>query len=302
MLMEEKTGKENPNLNIVSVFPDAVHVAKRKRQSFSNWFLWVDDARVNLVQLRELRNNPSPYSTLSEKISFSAVRNRDRQDVDSILQISDVAVTDALQDNAVVVTHTVVPEKYRIADDHKKGILKSPVGMTMGPLGNVFISDVETGKVVKVRASLYPASVAIEVDSLDCPVGIAYNNGVLYIAESRKSAIVYKDLTGETVVEPSKLTVKQLQTKLKDAAAWDDSDKKKSKMSLKEKLQKILNEKASKKKTMVHNQLQLEQDIIHPLSLAFDKDDHLFCINERGQNFQDISRERSCQFVWSSHC
>lgn len=52
MLMEEKTGKENPNLNIVSVFPpDAVHVAKRKWQSFSNWFLWVDDARVNLVQL-----------------------------------------------------------------------------------------------------------------------------------------------------------------------------------------------------------------------------------------------------------
>ena len=202
-----------------------------------------------------------------------------------------------------ILTHTVVPEKYRITDDNKKGILKSPVGMTMGPLGNVFISDVETGKVVKVRASLYPASVAIEVDSLDCPVGIAYNNCVLYIAESRKSAIVYKDLTGETVVEPSKLTVKQLQTKLKDAAVWDDGDKKKnSKTSLKEKLQKILNEKASKKKTMVRNQLQLEQDIIHPLSLAFDKDDHLFCINERGQNFQDISRERSCQFVWSSHC
>lgn len=67
----------------------------------------------------------------------------------------------------------------------------------------------------------------IEVDSLDCPVGIAYNNSVLYIALSRKSAIVFKDLTGETVVETSKLTVKQLQTKLKDAAAWDGSDKKK---------------------------------------------------------------------------
>ena len=30
-LMEEKSEMENPNLNIVSVFPDAVHVAKRKR-------------------------------------------------------------------------------------------------------------------------------------------------------------------------------------------------------------------------------------------------------------------------------
>ena len=58
----------------------------------------------------------------------------------------------------MVVTHTVVPEKYRITDDNKKGIIKSPVGMTMGPLGNVLISDVETRKVVKVRASQYPAS------------------------------------------------------------------------------------------------------------------------------------------------
>ena len=210
----------------MSVFPDAVHVAKRKRQSFSNLFLWVDDARVNLaVQLRELmiRTDPSLYSKLSEKIPLRAVRNRDRQDVDPDLRY--VAVTDALEHNAVVVTHTVVPEKYRITDDNKKGILKSPVDITMGPLGNVFICDVGTGKILKVRASHYPASVAVEVDSLDCPVGIAFNKGVLFIAESGKSAVVYKDLTGETVVDPSKLTVKQLQTKLKDAAAWEDSDR-----------------------------------------------------------------------------
>ena len=79
----------------------------------------------------------------------------------------------------------------------------------MGPLGNVFISDVGTGKILKVRASHYPASVAVEVDS---SVGIALYNGVLYIAESRKSTTVYKNLTGETIVDPSKLTVKQLQT------------------------------------------------------------------------------------------
>ena len=169
---------------------------------------------------------------------------------------------------------------------YKKGILKSPVDITMGPLGNVFISDVGTWKILKVRASHYPASVAVEVDSLDCPVGIAFNKGVLFIAESGKSATVYKDLTGETVVDPSKLTVKQLQTKLKDAAAWEDSDRRKSKKSLKEKLQKILNEKASKKKTMVRNQLQLEWNIIHPLSLAFNKDDHLFVSTKEGEIFK----------------
>ena len=183
-MMEEKAGEENPDLSFVSAFHDAVHVAKRKQQSFSNWFLWVDGVRVNLVQLRELRNDPSLNSKLSEKIPLSAVRNRDRQDVDSILHISDVTVTDTVKGSAVVVTHTVVSEKYRITDDNKKGILKSPVGLTMGPLGNVFISDVGTGKILKVRASHYPASVAVEFHSLDCSVGIAFNNGVLYIAES----------------------------------------------------------------------------------------------------------------------
>ena len=127
--------------------------------------------------------------------------------VDSILQISEGAVTDAMKHNAVVVTHTVVTKKYRIADDNRKGILKSPVDITLGSFGNVFISDVGTGKILKVRASHYPASVAVEVDSLDCPVRIASNKGILYIAESRKSAIIYRDLIRETVVDPSKLTV-----------------------------------------------------------------------------------------------
>ena len=78
-----------------------------------------------MVQLQELRNDPGPYSKLSEKIPLSAVRNRDRQDVDSMHQISDIGVTYALKDSAVAVTHTVVPEKYRIIDDKKKQYLRA---------------------------------------------------------------------------------------------------------------------------------------------------------------------------------
>ena len=37
---------------------------------------------------------------------------------------------------------------------------------------------------------------------------------------------------------------------------------------------------------MVRNQLQLEQDIIHPLSLAFNKDDHLFVSMKEGKIFK----------------
>ena len=83
------------------------------------------------------------------------------------------------------------------------------------------------------------------------------------LTQRSTSTIVCDDLTGEFVVYPSNLTVEGLQTKLKDAAAWKDSDRTKTRKSLKEKLQRILNEKASK--TIARNQLQLERDIIHPL-------------------------------------
>ena len=59
----------------------------------------------------------------------------------------------------------------------------------MGPLGNLFVSDIATGKVLKVRTSHYAANVTVEGQSLDCPVGIALHNNVLYVAESRKSTI-----------------------------------------------------------------------------------------------------------------
>ena len=135
--MEEKNDGTNPSLNIVSTVADAVHVAKRKGQRFSNWFLRADDIRINLVQLQELRNDPSLYSELSKLIPLSAARNRDRQDVESVLQISAPAVTVILKTNAAKVTHTIVPEKYRITDDNKKGVLKNPVGIAIGPLGNM---------------------------------------------------------------------------------------------------------------------------------------------------------------------
>ncbi len=64
ILMEEKNENTNPSLNILSTIADAVHVTKCKQQGFSNWFLWVNDVRINLVQLQELRNDPSLYLEL----------------------------------------------------------------------------------------------------------------------------------------------------------------------------------------------------------------------------------------------
>ena len=152
-LIKEKEEQSNPFVSVLSPIPNGVHVAKRKRQSFSNWFLLVNKYRINLVQLRELRNDKALHSKLAPLLPLSAVRNRDRQDVDSIMEISSPLVRNVLKDNAKTVTHTIVPEKYRLREDNKTGVFKAPIGACTGPLGHIFVSDVVQGKVYKVRCT-----------------------------------------------------------------------------------------------------------------------------------------------------
>ena len=162
--MNEKEQQSEPFLSTVSPVPDAVHVAKRKRQSFSNWFLLVNNYHINLVQLRELRNDNNLHSELAPLLPLSTVRNCDRQDVESIMQISSPSVRKVIEQNAQTVTPTVVPEKYRLRDDNKRGVLQTPIGLCMGPSGHVFVSNVMNGKVYKVQANHYPANVTIEMN------------------------------------------------------------------------------------------------------------------------------------------
>jgi hypothetical protein len=109
---------------------------------------------------------------------------------------------------------------------------------------------------------------------------------VLYIAESRKSCIVFKDLTGQTVVDPNKLTVPQLRKTLKEAGAWDDSDNRKKKKPLKDKLQQVLKERLFKRGSACSNKLQMENNIQNPLALIFDKDGYLFTSTKQGTVFK----------------
>ena len=116
-----------------------------------------------MVQLRELGNDNDLHSKLAPLLPLSAVRNHDRQDVDSVMEISSPSVRKIFTENAKTqVTHTVVPEKYRLREDNKRGDFKAPIGTCMGPLGHIFVSDVVQGKIYKVRANHYPANVTVE--------------------------------------------------------------------------------------------------------------------------------------------
>ena len=144
------------------------------------------------------------------------MRNRDRQDVDSIMEISSPSVRNVLKDNAKTVTRTIVPEKYRLREDNKTGVFKAPIGACTGPLRHIFVSDVVQGKVYKVRANHYAANVTVEMDKLKHPIGVAVFENILYCAESQGNAIAFKDLTGDTVIDVNKLIVEKLKGKLKD--------------------------------------------------------------------------------------
>ena len=246
-LLKEKEEQFEPFISVISPIPDGVHVAKRKRQSFSNWFLLVNRYRINLVQLRELRNDNTLHSKLAPFVPLSAVRNRDRQDVDSIMEISLPDVRKILNDNAKSLTYTVVPEKHRLRDDNKNGVFKAPTGTCMRPLGHIFVSDVVQGKVYKVRANHYPANVTVEMDHLQQPLGVDVCKDILYCAKSKRNAAAFKDLTEETIIDVDE----KLKEKLKDIGSWSENYKRKPKKFLQEKLREALNISASSETSSV---------------------------------------------------
>ena len=87
-LLEEKKNDNtvDPYLILSQCLPDPVHVGKRMSRQLSNWYLVVNGYRTNRVQLRTLRNDPHLKGLLVKHLTVAACRNRDRMDVDSMLE------------------------------------------------------------------------------------------------------------------------------------------------------------------------------------------------------------------------
>ncbi len=213
---EKKNATVSPALKVTQPFPDGIHVGKRKRQSFVCWFLVVDGERVNLVLLRELRN--SLKEELRPHLRLNSVRNRDRQDVNSLIEIGSPAVINVIEKVATI-THTIYPEKFRVSHDGQKPKFKQPKCMCLGELGHLFVAD-STGTIYTVRANHYPADVSSLKDKVQSPLGMCYTGGILYISECYINQVRCIDIKGEVIVEPNKLTVAKLKAALKRFGLW----------------------------------------------------------------------------------
>ena len=79
------SGKIDSQLNYCETFPDAVHVGKRKRQSFADGIFY--GKRTNLVPLRTLRNDTLLKDEICPNLRLDSVRNIDCQDVEFFAEL-----------------------------------------------------------------------------------------------------------------------------------------------------------------------------------------------------------------------
>ena len=177
-------------------------------------------------------------------LPLAVCRNRDRMDVDTVIEIGSPDVQQGLA-NAKLIVQTLIPEVYRIYEGNKEGVLRSPVSVCPAFWGKILISDKDMGK---ISARLhYPVDVTEVVSGLNNPVGIAFSDGPLLIAELGEQRIACCDLTGEYFLNPEKMTViKQLLKALNDRKLFRQGDR-----SKKSELQKVLKRWMHKKKVKV---------------------------------------------------
>ncbi|CAG2235332.1 unnamed protein product [Mytilus edulis] len=219
----KKNGSIDPNVSLACCVPDGVHVGKRLARHFSNWFLLVDGCRINRVLLRTLRGDPSLKDKLRPHLTVAACRNRDRMDVDASLEISSKPVRNIVS-GIKTITHTIIPEKYRLYEDNKKGTLSSPIAVCITENGMLLIADAAKGKLFSARLH-YPVDVVEITGKLNHPIGVAYTKEVIYVSDLTEKAIFFLDLKGNSVYDPDRMTIKQLQKALKDQGLWENKDR-----------------------------------------------------------------------------
>ena len=86
---EEEQISRKSNLRLTESTPDAAHAGKCLKGSFVNWWLIIDDFRVNLALLRTLRQDYKSDNgkILRQAIKLESVRHRDKMSTESVAEI-----------------------------------------------------------------------------------------------------------------------------------------------------------------------------------------------------------------------
>ena len=230
-----------PEALLLCAIPDAVHLGKTFKCSWSNWFILVDGSRTCLAMVRTLRDfaRPEIKKKLRKLLTLECVRNRDRMSVEPILRLASPEVVHQIE-VAEYVIHTLVPETYKLWKSNMPGVVVHPVDICIGSTGKLLIvdrgEDENSGTLVEVRLH-YPADIHVLATKLSSPSSVTYLDGVAYIAEKSANCITYFDLANKVKLKVSKLSRAELVMQLEARNMPTDGYKK----DLQHRLQEYLN-------------------------------------------------------------
>lgn len=185
---DDAQGRQS-NLRLTEGTPDAVHVGKCLKGSLANWWLVVDDYRVNLAMLRTIRQDykSDTGKQLRQAIKLESVRHRDKMSTESVAEICSekcLSVLESIQSRSDEIVYTLVPEKHRHTDDNKTNTFKLPVDLVKDTedMSKLYVADSHKGTLAEVRLH-YPATVKIVATGYTNPMAVAMVHGIVIVAE-----------------------------------------------------------------------------------------------------------------------
>jgi hypothetical protein len=197
--------------------PEDVHVGKRIRAALKNYWLLIENQRINLRILWVLRNQGSLLrrKQWQQALPQSAVLGKDNMDVDSMLHQSAPAVVKKLADTGSVVVE-LIPERVSFWTGNRPGVIKSPTSACTADFGFIAFTDIERG-ILFIADNHSPVNVSVLVQQLDRPDCVTYANGLLMFAETgQRKRLLCVDLAGKHVLAPDRMKVAQLRDACKE--------------------------------------------------------------------------------------
>jgi hypothetical protein len=222
----------DPELEFCIFLPDAVHVGKSCKCSFSNWFCLLNGSRMSLSVIHTLRDDSDPVirSSLRKFLTKEDVQNKDCMAVEPILRLTSPDVLKVLSS-----LKSLIPDKFRPTDSNKVGMYPHPISVCLGPNGKFFFLDYsplkrearlcmscKCGKIKIVRSQEY---------------GYLKSKGIALVVEREKKAITVVEIEQEVALKPSTLKTKK---SLQDAARSKQLSDEGTIAELRKRLQKYL--------------------------------------------------------------
>ena len=277
--------------------PEAVHLGKCLKSSFANWFLFMNGERFNLSNLRVLYNDEDDdiRGRMRKEVTLSAIRNRDRMSVESMLLIAKPSVRDVIREVPLLV-QTIIPETFRLYKGNSKGLIANPTGVCVGDHGSLFITDNKKSSLFLARLH-YPVDVTEISKALKHPNGVAYSSGIVFVADTGNERVAYKATGSSVFIDPNKMKVVDLRAQLRARHIQVHASAKKN--DLVKAMTKWLQEQRRGISYSVSdlNKLPLDKEIKKPLAIVTAATDLLMVSDSHSHSVYQVSISNNGAFL-----